>query len=82
MCGDVAIVGNRNLRLAVGAKKVDAPGLAILREAVGELVREHDRQRHHLVAFVAGVAKHDPLIAGALIAALARRGRHTLANLV
>ena len=51
-------------------------------ETVGELVREQDRQRHQLVGFVAGVAEHDALIAGALIAALAGRRRHALIDLV
>ena len=41
------------------------PGAADFGQLAGELVRQHDRQRHQLRRFVAGVAEHQALIAGA-----------------
>ena len=45
-------------------------------------MRQQDRQRHHLRRFVGGVAEHDALVAGALVAALARRLGDALRDLV
>ena len=47
-----------------------------------QLVREQNRQRHHLGRFVGGVAEHDALVAGALVAALARGLGDALRDLV
>ena len=58
-------VANRHLGLAVGAQVGDDLPLAHLRQALGELVRERDRQRHQLLGLVGGVAEHHPLVAGA-----------------
>ena len=41
------------------------PGLADRRQALGEPVRERDRQRHQRVGLVGGVAEHHPLVARA-----------------
>src|SRR3954466_8054808 len=40
------LVADRHLRLAVGAQVVDRLGLAHRGEALGQLVRERDRERH------------------------------------
>ena len=59
------VVFDRDLRLAVGPQVVHhavAPGAG---KPLHELVREHDRHRHQLVGFVAGVAEHQALVAGA-----------------
>ena len=55
------------------------PALRTSREAMGETVREPDRQRHEIVGLVARVAEHHSLVAGALavedvLAALAGAG--------
>ena len=59
------VVLDRHLRLAVGAQIVEEAVTPRARKALHELVREHDRQRHQLVGFGAGVAEHQPLIARA-----------------
>ena len=59
------LVADRHLRLAVGAQVRQHLALAHLRQALGELVRERDRQRHQLVGLVGGVAEHHALVAGA-----------------
>ena len=46
------------------------PGLADLGQALGQAVRQVDRQRHEHVGLVAGVAEHHPLVAGALLVEL------------
>ena len=59
-------VAHRDLRLAVRPQVVEHAGLADLREALGELVRERDRQRHQLVGVsLRRVAEHHPLVARA-----------------
>ena len=55
-------VADRDLRLAVGAQVRHDLGLAHVGEALGELVRERDRQRHQLVRLVARVAEHHALV--------------------
>src|SRR5690625_2660872 len=61
----VTLVGDRYLRLAVGAQVGEGAMLAYLGEAMRQPVREGDGQGHQLVRLVAGVAEHDPLVAGA-----------------
>ena len=56
------LIAHRDLRLAVGAQVGQHLGLAHLREALGELVREGDRQRHELLGLVGRVAEHHALI--------------------
>ena len=49
--------------LPSGPEVVEDLLLAHLGEAAGELVGEHDRQRHQLFGLVAGVAEHQALVA-------------------
>ena len=64
--GHDALVADGDLGLAVGAQVVERAVLAHLGEALGEPVREPDRQRHVLRGLGGGVAEHDALVAGAL----------------
>ena len=59
------LIANGHLGLAVGTQVGDDLSLADLRQALGELVRERDRQRHQLLRLVGGVAEHHPLVARA-----------------
>jgi len=54
-----------HLALAVGPQEVERSFPADVAQAVHQFVRHHDRQRHQLRRLVAGVAKHEPLVAGA-----------------
>ena len=62
--GLVALVLDRDLALAVGPEVVDEALAADLRQAAGQLVRQHDRQRHQLGRLAAGVAEHQALVPG------------------
>src|SRR5699024_10738404 len=62
-------VDHRGLGLAVGADVVQRPVLAHLGQAFGQAVREVDGQRNHRRGLVTGVAEHQALVAGALVAA-------------
>ena len=59
------VVLDRDLRLAVGPEIVEHAVAPRAREALDQLVRQHDRQRHQLVGLGAGVAEHQALVAGA-----------------
>ena len=60
-----------DLGLRVGAQPLgEFAGLADARELAAEAVREHDRRGHQLRRLVAGVAKHDALVARALLGVL------------
>ena len=59
------VVLDRDLRLAVGTQIVEHAVTPRARQALDELVRQHDRQRHQLVGFRAGIAEHQALVAGA-----------------
>ncbi len=59
-----ALVADRDLRLAVGAKVRHDIAASDLGEPVGELVRERDRQWHQLRRLARRVAEHHPLVAG------------------
>ena len=48
-----------------GRSHGSSPECRSSREAPGEAVREHDRQRHQLGGLVGGVAEHHALVAGA-----------------
>ena len=65
--GPHAVVLDGDLGLAVGAQVGHLTGLAHRREPLGEPVREVDRQRHQLGGVLAGVAEHQPLVAGPLL---------------
>ncbi len=65
----IGAVADRDLALAVGAQEVDDVLLADVGQLLRQLVRRHDRQRHQLRRFVAGVAEHHSLVAGALLVA-------------
>ncbi len=56
---------NRHLALAVGAQPWQDAGFAHLRKAQRELMRQVDGHGHQYGSFVAGVAEHHPLVAGA-----------------
>ena len=60
-------VADRHLRLGVRAQPRQAAVLAQLGLALGQAVREMDRHRHQHGGFVAGIAEHQPLVAGALV---------------
>jgi hypothetical protein len=61
----IIVVANRDLALAVGAEEIHGATLAHIGKLLGQLVRQHDGQRHKLGRVVAGVAKHHALIASA-----------------
>ena len=61
------VIFDGDLRLAVGTQIVHQLLLAHGGQALGQLVRERDRQRHELRRLVAGVAEHHALIARAVI---------------
>ena len=63
--GAAAVVLDGHLRLAVRPQVVEHAVAARARQPLHELVRQHDRQRHQLVGFRAGVAEHQALVAGA-----------------
>ena len=56
-----------NLALGVGSKPLDPAALADAGQFVAQLMRIHDRRGHQFRCFIRGVAKHQPLIAGALL---------------
>ena len=68
--GTVAVVGDGDLRLAVGPQVGELLALADLGQSLRETVREVDRQRHELGGVVAGVPEHQALVAGALLVEL------------
>ena len=72
--GLVVLVDHRHLRLGVGTQPRHTAALADARQLAAEAMREHDRRRHELGRLVAGVAEHQPLIAGALLGGLLARG--------
>ena len=63
----VGVVLDGDLGLAVRAQVGQRAVLADLGELLGEALGHHDRQRHQHVGVVAGVAEHQPLVAGALL---------------
>ena len=64
-----------DLRLAVGPQVGQRPVLAHLGEPAREAVRERDRERHQLGRLAAREPEHHPLVAGALVVAVARAAR-------
>jgi hypothetical protein len=78
----VAVIVQGDLGLAVGTKPAVFARVTIVGHRLHQLVGKQNRQRHHLGRFVSGVAEHDALIAGALIAALAGGFRDALRDLV
>jgi hypothetical protein len=63
--GTAVDVADRYLRLAVRAQVRDHLGPAHVGQALGELVRERDRQRHQLRRLARRVAEHHALVTGA-----------------
>ncbi len=51
--------------LPSGLQVVEGAFAPHLRQPPRQLVRQHDRQRHQLLGLAAGVAEHQPLVAGA-----------------
>ena len=70
----VVLVDHRDLRLGVGTQPRHGAALADAGQLAAEAVREHDRRRHQLGGLVAGVAEHQPLVAGALLGGLLAGG--------
>ena len=62
----LVVVLDGDLGLAVGAQVGQRAVLAHRAEPLGQPVGDRDRQRHQLRGVVAGVAEHQPLVAGAL----------------
>jgi hypothetical protein len=60
------LVDDGDLGLAVGPQVRHGAGAAHLGQALGEAVRQPDRQGHEIRRLVAGVAEHHPLVPGAL----------------
>ena len=60
-------VADGDLGLGVGAQPGQAAVLAQFGLALHQAMRVMDRQRHQLRGFVAGVAEHQALVAGALV---------------
>ena len=79
--GLAALVGHRDLRLAVGAEPRERARPAVLCEAARQRVREQDRQRHPLRRLRRGVAEDDALVARALLADQVRGRIHAAADL-
>ena len=63
--GPVVVIDHAHLGLAVGQQVLEAAVVAHLGQAAGQPVGQADRQGHQLRRFIAGVAEHDPLVAGA-----------------
>ena len=55
---------DRHLRFSIRPEVFQNSLLADFRQAAGEVMREHDRQRHELWRLSAGKADHEPLVAG------------------
>ena len=54
-----------DLALAIGTEKIQLAGTAYFAELTNQFVRQHDRERHQFRGFIAGIAEHEALIAGA-----------------
>src|SRR4029077_10754724 len=63
----ISVVFNRDLRLGVGPQPRDLTGLAQPGQLAAEFMGEGNWSRHELRGFVAGKAKHQSLVAGALL---------------
>ena len=63
--GAAVDIAHGHLRLPVRTEIGQDLGTAHVREPLGQLVRERDRQRHQLLGLVRRVPEHHPLIAGA-----------------
>jgi len=70
-----------DLRLRIGAQPGQSAIVAQLRLAFDHAVRQIDRERHQGRCFIAGVAKHQSLIARALIQKIIRCSIHTLCDI-
>jgi len=75
-------VAHRDLALGVGAQEGQAAVLAQLRLALDQAVRVVDRRGHQLGRFVAGVAEHQALVAGAGVQVVVARVVHSLGDVV
>ncbi len=65
--GRTVFVFHRNLRLAVGAEKVQRPTLPGLRQVLGDPVGVVYGHGHENRGFVAGIAEHQPLVSSSLL---------------
>ena len=75
-------VAHRHLRLGVGTQERQAAVLAQLRLAFHEAVGVVDRRGHQLGRFVAGVAEHEALVAGAGVEVVVGGVVHALRDVV
>ena len=76
------LVADRDLRLGVRAQPVEAAIAADFRLPFHQAVREVDRHRHEAGRFVAGVAEHQALVAGALVEVEAAAFVHALCDVL
>jgi hypothetical protein len=75
-------VAHRDLALGVRAQEGQAAVLAQLGLALDQAVRVVDRRGHQLGRFVAGVAEHQALVAGAGVEVVVGRMVHALGDVV
>ena len=61
---------DRHLRLGIRTQPLDLACLADAREFATQTVRVHDRRWHQLGRFIAGITKHDSLVARTLLGGL------------
>ena len=80
--GAAVFVFDGHLAFAVGTEPVDLAPLAALGEPVDDAMSKGDRHRHVFGRLIAGVAEHQPLVAGPVainphgnVAALAVQGQ-------
>jgi len=71
-------VADRYLRFRIRAQPRQAAVLAQFGLALGQAVRQVNRHRHQHGGFVAGVAEHQALVAGALVEIVVMRAIHAL----
>ena len=66
--GFVVAIFHRDLRFGVGSEPCRTfAALSDFRQFTAEAMREHDGRGHQLGRFIAGVAEHEPLVAGTLL---------------
>ena len=75
-------IAHRHLALGVGAQKRQAAVLAQLGLALDQAVRVVDRRGHQLGRFVAGVAEHQALVAGAGVQVVVAGVVHALGDVL
>jgi len=72
--GLAVLIHHGDLRFGVRAQPRDFAALADVRQFAAEAVGEHDRRGHQFGRFIAGVTKHQALVAGTLFVGLLTLG--------